>query len=154
MECVICQEESQDIRECTDCSCKACKHCINEWFQTKTTCPQCRRDKSWENVDYNRRAYPHNGTARRIEEENIRGRNFYADLFRTTDILEQSSEEYIHRPSGTQNFSRIHTQAPIQAPSTANHSPAPDEPRTVEVFAPSFNVARIMAGMGGTSYAN
>jgi len=52
MECIVCQERIHNKRECSECTALACKNCIQEWFDKKHTCPQCRGNKTWENVEY------------------------------------------------------------------------------------------------------
>ena len=53
--CEICKTDIEILekRNCNDCSFIACKRCIETWFNTSLECPQCRKEESWENVEYN-----------------------------------------------------------------------------------------------------
>lgn len=53
-----------------------------------------------------------------------------------------------HQPSGSINFSRIDT-ANLHLTTQANYGPA-----RVKIFAVSYNILRIMSGMGGLAYSN
>jgi hypothetical protein len=50
-----------------------------------------------------------------------------------------------HQPSGTLNMSRIDT-AQLKFTNTATG--------TIKIFAPCYNVLRVMSGMGGLAYSN
>ncbi len=71
-----------------------------------------------------------------------------------------------HQPSGTCNFSRIDNAQlvmdltnpanfPASVGYTQNPSPAwPNKDGVLYIFAPNYNVLRVMSGMGGLAYSN
>jgi len=63
-----------------------------------------------------------------------------------------------HQPSGTCNFSRIDTARLVITLNTtlgnADDSAIADTSGKLMVFAPNYNVLRIMSGMGGLAYSN
>ena len=61
-----------------------------------------------------------------------------------------------HQPTGTCNFSRIDTATLVLngVPSGLAGSTSASTPGTLKVFALSYNVLRIMSGMGGKAYAS
>ena len=56
-----------------------------------------------------------------------------------------------HQPSGTCNFSRI-DNAMLELDLT--HGDDTNQPKCVDVYAMSYNVLRVMSGMGGLAYSN
>jgi hypothetical protein len=64
-----------------------------------------------------------------------------------------------HQPSGTVNFSRIDNSTlilSVEAATFVCHPDSPEETNTakVRIYAHSYNVLRIMSGMGGLAYSN
>jgi hypothetical protein len=63
-----------------------------------------------------------------------------------------------HQPSGTCNFSRIdNAQLVIDLTNPANipnYDEWPNSDGVIYIFAPNYNVLRIMSGMGGLAYSN
>lgn len=64
-----------------------------------------------------------------------------------------------HQPSGTCNFSRIdNAQLSIDLttnfPAAVNFNNWPNDDGLLYIFAPNYNVLRIMSGMGGLAYSN
>ena len=58
-----------------------------------------------------------------------------------------------HQPSGTCNFSRIDT-ATIVLTMNGAVDISPDNPWDIRVYALSYNILRVMSGMGGLAYSN
>jgi len=58
-----------------------------------------------------------------------------------------------HQPSGTCNFSRIDTATLVLSMNGAVDI-SPENPWNVRVYALSYNILRIMSGMGGLAYSN
>ena len=58
-----------------------------------------------------------------------------------------------HQPSGTCNFSRIDTATLVLSMNGAVDI-SPEKPWNVRVYALSYNILRIMSGMGGLAYSN
>ena len=59
-----------------------------------------------------------------------------------------------HQPSGTLNFSRIDNATLVVTMDTAWFNDGANTNPLVHIFAPNYNVLRIMSGMGGLAYSN
>lgn len=66
-----------------------------------------------------------------------------------------------HQPSGTCNFSRIDNAQlvmdltnPANFPASVDYANWPNRDGVLYIFAPNYNVFRVMSGMGGLAYSN
>ena len=59
-----------------------------------------------------------------------------------------------HQPSGTLNFSRIDNATLVSTMNTAWLNDGANTNPVAHIFAPNYNVLRIMSGMGGLAYSN